>query len=87
MGAFRVAMVNDAECIVIWALPDWATWAALERAWLAGPDEPSPLAAWRATTLESGAALRRTLLVDSPLSPLRIGRQPEVGDRRSLDEL
>lgn len=83
VAAFRVAMVNDSEAILIWALPDWPTWARLERAWLG----PGPLDRWRATTLELGADWRRTLLVDAPLAPLRLGRQPEVGDRRPLDEL
>ena len=32
-------------------------------------------------------ARERILLVDAELSPLRIGRQPEVGDRRPLDEV
>ena len=38
-------------------------------------------------TLELGADWRRNVLVDAPLSPLRIGRQPEVGDRIPLAEL
>jgi len=36
VGAFRVAMVNDSEAIVIWALPSFAVWAEVEAAWLAG---------------------------------------------------
>jgi hypothetical protein len=83
VGAFRVAMVNDSECIVIWAIPDWPTWAAFEQAWLGS----GGLGAWSKTLLELGADWRRTLLVDAPLSPLRIGRQPEVGDRQPLDSL
>jgi hypothetical protein len=82
VGAYRVAMVNDSECIVIWAVPGWEAWAAFERAWLGGG-----LAAWRRTTLDLGADWRRTLLVDSPLNPLRTGRQPQVEDRRPLDEI
>jgi len=87
VGAFRVAMVNDSEAIVIWAVPDWATWARVEQAWLAAADGAGPLAAWRSTTLALGASWRRTLMVDAPLSPLRIGRQPEIADRLPLDEL
>jgi hypothetical protein len=83
VGAYRVAMVNDSECVVLWALPDWHTWARLEQAW--APD--GALAAWRDVTLRLGADWRRTLLVDSALSPLRIGRQPERSDRRPLDEV
>jgi hypothetical protein len=33
-----------------------------------------------------GVHTERTLLVDAPLSPLRTGRQPQVEDRRPLDE-
>jgi hypothetical protein len=83
VGAFRVAMVNESECIVIWALPDWSTWAALEQAWLTS----GALDEWRAVTTELGADWRRSLMVEAPLSPLRTGRQPRVEDRRPLHEL
>jgi hypothetical protein len=83
VGAFRVAMRNDDECIAIWALPDWPSWARLERAWLGD----GPLDAWRAASVELGARLERTLLVEAPLSPMRAGRQPQVEDRRPLDDL
>jgi hypothetical protein len=84
-GAFRVEMVNDTECIVIWAIPEWATWTAFERAH--HDDDDGPLAAWAATQAALGADWRRTLMVDAPLSPLRIGRQPEESDRRPLDSI
>jgi len=87
VGAFRVAMVNDSECVLIWAIPDWATWAAVEQAWLAATTGDGPLALWRAITLEVGADWRRIAMVDAPLSPLRIRRQPEIGDRVPLDQL
>jgi hypothetical protein len=87
VGAFRVAMVNDSEAVVIWAIPDWDTWAEVEQAWLAAGSGTGPLATWRATALALGADWRRSLMVDAPLAPLRIGRQPEVGDRRPLDEI
>jgi len=83
-GAFRVEMVNDTECIVIWAIPDWATWAAYEQALRV---DGGPLAAWSATQAGLGADWRRTLMVEAPLSPLRLGRQPEASDRRPLDDL
>jgi hypothetical protein len=87
VGAYRVAMVNDSECLVIWAVPDWPTWAQVEQAWLRAADGSGPLAPWRRATLELGADWKRSLLVDSPLSPLRIGRQPEVSDRVPLADL
>ncbi|HEX6420620.1 MAG TPA: hypothetical protein VFZ77_19115 [Acidimicrobiales bacterium] len=87
VGAFRVAMVNDSEAIVIWALPGWDTWARVEQAWLGRGADADRLAGWRSTALALGADWRRSLLVDAPLAPLRLGRQPEVGDRRPLDEV
>jgi hypothetical protein len=84
VGAWRVTGVNGSEAIVLWALPSWAAWAALERAWL---DPDGPLAGWRATALGLGADWRRQLLVDAPLSPLRTGRQPRVEDRQPLDQV
>jgi hypothetical protein len=83
VGAFQVAMVNDSECILIWALPDWPTWARAEQGWMGD----GPLASWRAHAVGLEADITRTLLVDAPLSPLRTGRQPRVEDRRPLDQL
>ena len=82
IGAFRVAMTNDSEAIVLWAFPSWETWARYEQAW-----DGAGLAAWRARLVAMNADVRRTLLVDAPLSPMRIGRQPEISDRRPLDEI
>lgn len=84
VGSYRVAMVNDSEAVVLWAIPTLAAWADLEQAAMA-PD--GPLAAWRRSMVELGADWRRTLLVDAPLSPLRIGRQPARSDQRPLDEV
>ena len=82
VGAFRVAMRNDTEAIVIWALPSWPAWGRFEQAW-----DGSALAGWRARLLALNADVERTLIVDAPLSPMRIGRQPQVDDRRPLEEL
>jgi hypothetical protein len=82
VGAFRVAMVNDSECVVIWAFASWAAWAAFEQA-----QRGEVLAPWRDALDGVGADWRRTLLVDAPLAPLRIGRQPEEGDRLPLDRV
>lgn len=83
VGAYSVAMASDTEAIVMWAIPDWTTWVSYEQAWR--PD--GPLGAWRKYLLGLGADWRRQLLIDSPLNPLRIGRQPEVGDRRPLEDV
>ena len=83
VGAYDVAMTEGSECIVIWAVPDWETWSVFEQAW----QPTGALRQWRATGLGLGASWRRQLLVDSPLSPLRIGRQPEESDRRPLEDI
>jgi hypothetical protein len=83
VGAYSVAMADDSEALLLWAIPDWSTWVAYERAW--APD--GALASWRKTLLGLGAGWRRQLLVDSPLNPMRTGRQPQVEDRRPLDQL
>jgi hypothetical protein len=57
-GAWRTALADDSECFVLWAIPSWAAWAAVEL-----------------------VAARRTLLVDAPLAPMRVGRQPARTDR------
>jgi hypothetical protein len=82
LGSYRVAMVNDSEALALWAVPSWSAWADLEQAWLGGA---AAFAGWRATTASLGADWRRQLLVDAPLSPLRIGRQPATTDRVPLD--
>lgn len=83
IGAFEVAMGLESELIAIWALPDWPAWVRYERSW--APD--GAMGPWRQELLAAGATLRRTLMVDAPLSPLRLGRQPSEADRRPLSEL
>ncbi len=83
VGAFDVAMVNDSECIAIWAFPDWSTWATYEQAWEPG-GAMRPWADWLAA---SGTTVARSLMVDAPLAPLRLGRQPAVSDRRPLTDI
>jgi hypothetical protein len=83
LGGFRVAMADDSECIAIWSFPDWRTWVAYEQAW----SDKGAMAPWRSLLIEFGATFRRTLMIDAPLAPLRTGRQPQVEDRRSLDEI
>jgi hypothetical protein len=83
VGAYEVAMGDSSEALLLWAIPDWPTWVAYEQAW--APD--GALRAWRSTLLGLGASWRRQLLVDSPLNPLRTGRQPQASDRRPLDEI
>jgi hypothetical protein len=84
VGSYRVAMVNDTEAVVLWAIPTFTNWAELERASLAGG---GGLGGWKRSMAALGADWRRILLVDAPLSPLRLGRQPAVSDQRPLDEV
>jgi hypothetical protein len=83
VGAFRTALRADDECVLLWACPSWPAWGAFEQAWHADGE----LATWSRTLVDFGAVWQRTLLVDSELSPMRIGRQPQVSDRRPLDEV
>jgi hypothetical protein len=83
VGAYEVALADRSEALLLWAVPDWATWVAYEQAWASG----GALDRWGRTLLGLGARWRRQLLVDAPLAPLRTGRQPQASDRRPLDEL
>jgi hypothetical protein len=83
VGAYEIALGAGTGCLVLWAIPDWVTWADYERSWEAG----GRLAPWRRTVRALGADWRRQLLVDSPLNPLRTGRQPQESDRRPLEEI
>ena len=86
VGAWKVAMVNDSECVAMWAFPDLATWAAYEQAWKPG-ERGGALDRWRNAAVDLGADWRRQLLIDAPLAPLRLGRQPQVSDRRRLEDI
>jgi len=81
VGSFRTGLVDDRECVVLWALPDWAAWARFETA----IDTAVELRSWRERARRHVRRTHRCLMVDSPLSPLRTGRQPQVSDRRPLD--
>jgi hypothetical protein len=76
-------MGDDSECLLLWAVPDWSTWARFEQAW----EGSASLAGWRDELVALEASWQRILLVDSPLNPMRIRRQPEESDRRPLSEI
>ena len=75
-------MVDDDECLLLWAVPDWSAWAGFEAAFDGGD---AALAAWRDDARSLITGRHRTLLVDAPLSPLRTGRQPAESDRRPFE--
>ncbi len=81
VGGYEVAMADRSEAILIWAIPDWSTWVAYERAWEPG----GALEEWASALRSMRASWRRHLMVDAPLAPLRTGRQPQESDRRPLD--
>jgi hypothetical protein len=84
IGAFSVTMRTETEAIVLWAFPSWSSWSEYEQQVLQGE---AKLGGWRDTLVELGADVQRILLVDAPLCPLRLGRQPEVTDRLPLAEI
>ena len=77
VGAFVTAMVNDDEALLLWAVPEWDNWARFEDAH--GVD--SALTNWHRASADIVTGRHRVLLVDAPLSPMRIGRQPARSDR------
>jgi hypothetical protein len=79
-GAWETAMSNDSEVILLWAIRTWEDWAAFEKA----RREPD-VAQWQKAAWAASTSWSRFLLVDSPLSPMRIGRQPQRSDRRTSD--
>ena len=75
-GAFTTAMRNDDEALLLWSIPTWQQWAD-------GEGDPE-FQSWR-----NGLGARewdRIVMVDSPLNPMRIGRQPLRSDRHDWQE-
>jgi hypothetical protein len=68
-GAYRNALVNGSEAIVIWAIDTWDRWADVEVAY----EEDDEVARWR----DAGAGVvvdwERKMMVDSPLNPTKTG--------------
>lgn len=72
-GAWRTAMVDDAEAVLIWSVPRWEDWARWESAQSsAHPDNPA-VAAWRSRVAPVVRHRRAKLLVAYELSPLVTG--------------
>ena len=67
--AGRSMMVNDSEVICIWAIDDWPSWAAVEKAYESDP----AVAQWRLQTQNIALDWRNKLLADGPLNPMRTG--------------
>ncbi len=71
VGAYRTAMVNDSEALVVWAVPTWDAWAHWEAAQEADPS----VALWRGHVRAFARDWRNKLLVASELSPIQTGRE------------
>jgi hypothetical protein len=77
VGAWRTAMADDDECVLLWAIPTWSAWAGYERAH-AVDDE---VRRFRDGLRDTVRSWQRVVLVDAPLCPFRTGRQPSRDDR------
>ncbi|MBV9042313.1 MAG: NIPSNAP family containing protein, partial [Acidimicrobiia bacterium] len=76
-GAWKTAMVDDDECILLWAIPTWQHWADFEKV----QRSDAEVQAWRTSVRDIVESWQRIVLVDAPLSPFRTGRQPSRSDR------
>ena len=74
-GAWRTAMRNDSEAILLWSIPTWEAWASAEQDLADGRDVLPPDGRYTVLGRE------RILLAASPLCPFRTGRQPSREDR------
>jgi hypothetical protein len=71
LGAFRTAMVNDSEAVLVWTVPGWSQWAAWEAA--QSPDADPEVATWRQATAHVVRDWRSKLMVASALSAVSTG--------------
>jgi hypothetical protein len=76
-GAWTTAMVDDDEAILVWAIPTWHQWATFEKAHFTDDD----VRKWRSDARDITTSWHRVAMTDSPLNPMRIGRQPSRDDR------
>jgi hypothetical protein len=81
-GAFTTAMVDDDEALLLWAIPTWQQWADVEHAQL----HDDALVGWRQGVRDIATAWHRILLIDAPLSPMKMGRQPARYDRTDWED-
>ncbi|WP_037366452.1 hypothetical protein, partial [Nakamurella lactea] len=72
VGAFRTAMVNDSEALLIWSVPSWPQWAVIEEFL----DGSAQVRSWRRRSSDLVLDWRRKLLCSAPQAPLRTGQQP-----------
>ena len=75
VAAMRTSMIDESECLLIWAIPT-GTRGRASSCTINDPDATGPLRDWQATLYTRSTSFRRFLMLDAPLSPLQIGRQP-----------
>ncbi|HEY6790111.1 MAG TPA: hypothetical protein VI365_22655 [Trebonia sp.] len=75
-GAWHTAMRGDDEAILLWAIPTWEQWAAVEQSLATGKEDV--LLPDSRDVIETR---QRILLADAPLCPFKTGRQPSRDDR------
>ncbi|MCX8572111.1 MULTISPECIES: hypothetical protein, partial [Hyphomicrobiales] len=71
VGAFRTAMRNDSEVVLIWAMQEWSDWARLSMA-----ESGEPFRSWHIRTADVVLDCVGHLLCSAPASPLKTGFQP-----------
>jgi hypothetical protein len=71
-GAYRTAMRNDSECILIWAIRDWPAWARVEKAYESDPR----VAVWRRRTQGLALDWFNSLMISAPASTTQTGVVP-----------
>ena len=76
-GAWYTAMADESECFLLWTIRSWEDWAYLEHS----QRNDDALALWNESARRLTTSMRRILLVDAPLCPFKIGRQPRRSDR------
>ena len=86
VAAMRTSMGDASECVLIWAIPSWDAWARFELAindvsGIEVDETARTLQHWQRTLLTRSTGFHRFLMLDAPLSPLKIGRQPARSDR------
>jgi hypothetical protein len=71
VGAYRTAMRNDSEVIVIWAIREWETWAEIEDAY----EESDKVAKWRRRTQGMALDWINHLMCPAGKSPFMTGKR------------
>ena len=74
-GAWRTAMHDDSEAVLLWSIPTWESWAGAEQDLADGRDVLPP------DGRDAVLHRERILLAPAPLCPFRTGRQPSRDDR------